>query len=163
MKLGAGRVPDKPGFKKASGGLVPKEMTPGTRGLFSLGSKLLSVAEGVNILGMAYQYYHTGGVSFGTLPDGTEVGIGTRTVQRQVGTLPENASWIPIWQAQLMIDTKVLKEGDYFVDISPVLLGTGQAVLCRVVDGKPYVTGYTYRPSENAFVKHYDYDPDEVV
>jgi hypothetical protein len=33
LKLGAGTVPDKPGFTKASGGLAAKELRPGTKGL----------------------------------------------------------------------------------------------------------------------------------
>lgn len=33
LKMGGGRVPDKAGFKKASGGLKPTELTPGTKGL----------------------------------------------------------------------------------------------------------------------------------
>jgi RHS repeat-associated protein len=33
LKLGAGRIPDKPGFTKASGGLEAEELTPGTKGL----------------------------------------------------------------------------------------------------------------------------------
>jgi RHS repeat-associated protein len=56
MKLGNGKVPNKPGFKKASGGLPVEEITPGTKGLIAgkAFTTLNGVVNGVS-LGLMYR------------------------------------------------------------------------------------------------------------
>ena len=65
--------------------------------------------------------------------------------------------WIPLALAELYVKNHWLKEGDQFVRN---LDGPTELYVNR--NGKPEATGYIYRPDENAFVKHFDYDPDIV-
>ena len=141
--------PGPKGFEKARGGLAANEMLP--KGL-RIPPKVLSIAEGLSFLPMAAEYFRTGGITFGTLPDGEEIGLGMHTVRTQVGTTQANMPWIMVSGAQQLIDAGSLHEGDYFADVTPMLRGDGPPVLCLVLDGKPYVTGYTYRADENIFV-----------
>jgi RHS repeat-associated protein len=55
MKLGEGKVPDKPGFKKASGGLPVEEITPGTKGL-SAGKAVTGLNSVVNAVSLGVMY-----------------------------------------------------------------------------------------------------------
>jgi RHS repeat-associated protein len=128
-----------------------------TAAMGAIGGKLLSVAEGRNWLSMAHEYFTTGGITLGVMPDGEEIGIGMHNVQKTVGWTQANMPWIPLALAELYVKNHWLKEGDQFVRN---LDGPTELYVNR--NGKPEATGYIYRPDENAFVKHFDYDPDIV-
>src|SRR5205085_9390823 len=84
----------------------------GMRAAGAIGGKLMGVAAVVGWVSMAREYYKTGGIHLGTFagPNGPEeIGIGMQTVQRQVGTVPANAPYLPVNAAE-----KTLREGDYF-------------------------------------------------
>ena len=116
--------------------------------------KLLSVAEGLNWLSMAYEYYSTGGITLGVAPDGKEVGVGMHTVQRTDSWTQSNMFWIPLQTAEVLVKTHVFKEGDQFARTFD-----GPVELYVIRNAKPEPTGYVYRADENAFVGQTYVDP----
>jgi RHS repeat-associated protein len=160
MKLGAGRVADQAGFKKASGGLVSTELRPGTKGLRvteAIAGKLFSAIDGLNWINMGLEYYHTGGITLGVAPNGDPIGIGMHNVQQWVGWTPEHMLWIPDAFVDAYIKCGLLKEGDSFAEGHS--LSDMPPELHVIRDGKPVATGYLYRPDEDAFIRHLDEPP----